>query len=105
MVVSNIITINVIQQTYAYNVTFYVTDAYTGYPIAGALVELVASSGTTYYQYTNTSGYAYFTGIPQGSYSCSISHTNYKTVNFTVNVNQNLSLSIQLYPSSTTGPV
>jgi hypothetical protein len=96
MVVSNTVTINVIQQTY--NVTFYVTDAYTGSPISNALVQMVASSGTTYFQYTNSSGYAYFTGIPQGSYSCSISATNYQTATLSVNVNQNLNISVQLYP-------
>lgn len=54
-----------------------VTDADTGYAIAGVLVEVV---GTAFSAYTNSSGVYSIAGIPVGTYVIRFSHADYETL-------------------------
>jgi hypothetical protein len=63
-----------------------VTDAQTGNPIQGAMIQL---QGTGYMATTMVNGYYSITGIIPGVYTASCSKVGYSTVTTTVNITQN----------------
>jgi hypothetical protein len=73
-------------------VTVIVYDYTTGYPIAGAMVELNALSTST-----DSSGKAKFT-ISTGSYPLTVSKSGYETYSGTVNITEACTIEVHLHP-------